>query len=118
FAYTGGCTLAALAAGASVTHVDASKDVVTWAHENAQRSGLNEKPVRWIVDDAITFVKREIKRGKIYDGIIIDPPKFGRAENGKVWKFEEHVPDLIDFCSQVLSEKPLFFLINSYAIDF
>ncbi len=118
FAYTGGSTLAALAAGASVTHLDASKDVVTWARGNSQLSALDTKPVRWIVDDAVTFVKREIKRGKKYDGIILDPPKYGRAENGKVWKFEHDIPKLLEICTQILSEKPLFILINAYTIEY
>lgn len=118
FAYTGGSTLSALAAGASVTHLDASKDVVTWARGNSQLSGLDTKPVRWIVDDAVTFVKREIKRGKKYDGIILDPPKYGRAENGKVWKFEHDIPKLLEMCTQILSEKPLFILINAYTIEY
>jgi len=118
FAYTGGCTLAALASGAQVTHLDASKEIVSWAHENAQASGLHEKPVRWIVDDAMTFVKREIKRGKKYDGIILDPPKFGRAENGKVWKFEQDFPHLLELCQEILTPDPLFILINTYTVEF
>ncbi len=118
FAYTGGCTLAALAGGASVTHLDASKDVVTWARSNSQISGLDTKPVRWIVDDAVTFVKREIKRGKKYDGIIIDPPKYGRAENGKVWKFEHDLPKLLEMCTEILSDMPLFILINAYTVEY
>ncbi|HRN69953.1 MAG TPA: class I SAM-dependent methyltransferase [Candidatus Woesebacteria bacterium] len=118
FAYTGGGTLAALAEGASVTHVDALKEVVTWAHENAQLSGLNEKPVRWIVDDALTFVKREVKRSKTYDGIIIDPPKFGRSAVGKIWKFEEQIQELLDACRQILSPKPVFILLNTYTVEF
>jgi 23S rRNA (cytosine1962-C5)-methyltransferase len=117
FAYTGGCTLAGLAAGASVTHVDASKSTVTWAHENAVLSGLAERPVRWIVDDAMTFVKREIKRGRKYDGIILDPPKFGRAENGKIWKFEQDFPKLLELSKEILSEKPLFFIVNAYTVE-
>lgn len=118
FAYTGGCTLAALSKGAAVTHVDALKEVVTWAHENAQLSGLNEKPVRWIVDDALTFVRREVKRGKKYDGIIIDPPKFGRSAEGKVWKFEEDIQLLLEACMQILTEKPSFILLNTYTVEF
>jgi 23S rRNA (cytosine1962-C5)-methyltransferase len=117
FAYTGGCTLAALAAGASVTHVDASKSTVTWAHENATLSKLDDRPVRWIVDDAVTFVKREIKRGKKYDGIILDPPKFGRAENGRVWKFDQDIPKLMASCKEILSEKPLFVIVNAYTVE-
>ncbi len=118
FAYTGGCTLAALAEGASVTHVDALKEAVTWAHENAQLSALNDRPVRWIVDDALTFVKREIKRGKKYDAIIIDPPKFGRSAEGKVWKFEEDIQELLSSCQQLLSEQPVFVLLNAYTVEF
>lgn len=118
FAYTGGCTLAALAAGATVTHLDASKEVVTWAHQNAQLSGLDNRPVRWIVDDAVTFVRREIKRGKQYDGIILDPPKFGRAENGKVWKFDQDFPKLLELCKQLLTPNPLFILINTYTVEY
>lgn len=118
FAYTGGSTLAALVKGASVTHLDALKEVVTWAHENAQLSGLNEKPVRWIVDDAMTYVKREIKRGKKYDAIILDPPKFGRAASGKVWKFEQDIEPLLLACKQLLSTKPAFILLNTYTVEF
>ncbi len=118
FAYTGGCTLAALAEGASVTHLDALKEVVTWAHENAQLSKLDTKPVRWIVDDAATFVKREIKRGKKYDAIIIDPPKFGRAATGKVWKFEQDIQPLLEACKQIISSHPTFILLNTYTVEF
>jgi len=118
FAYTGGCTLAASSAGASVTHLDASKEIVTWAHENAKLSGLSDRPVRWIVDDAVTFVKREIKRGRSYDAIIIDPPKFGRAENGKLWKIEEDLPALLKLCRQLLGKQPLFIILNTYAVAF
>lgn len=118
FAYTGGSTLAALAEGSSVTHLDALKEAVTWAHENAQLSGLNEKPVRWIVDDAFTFVKREIKRGKTYDAIIIDPPKFGRSAEGKVWKFEQDIQQLLDSCKKILTPKPAFILLNTYTVEF
>lgn len=118
FAYTGGATLAALASGTAVTHVDASKSTVTWAHENATLSGLDGHPVRWIVDDALTFVKREVKRGKKYDGIIMDPPKFGRAENGKIWKFEEHTKILLEACRDVLSLDPVFCLVNAYTVEY
>ena len=118
FAYTGGCTLAAASAGASVTHLDASKEIVTWASENAKLSGLYDRPMRWIVDDATTFVKREIKRGRLYDGIIIDPPKFGRAENGKLWKIEEDLPVLLEMCRQILSKQPLFIILNTYTVAF
>lgn len=118
FAYTGGCTLAALAEGASVTHLDALKEAVNWAHENAQLSKLDTKPVRWIVDDAMTFVKREIKRGKQYDAIIIDPPKFGRSADGKVWKFEQDIQLLLEACKQILTSKPAFILLNTYTVEF
>ncbi len=118
FAYTGGCTLAALSEGASVTHVDALKEVVTWAHENAQLSRLDTKPVRWIVDDAMTFVKREVKRGKTYDAIIIDPPKFGRSADGKVWKFDQDIQLLLEECKKILTPKPTFILLNTYTVEF
>ena len=114
FAYTGGATVACLAAGASVCHVDSSKGMVTWAKENVASSGLSEKPVRYIVDDVIKFVNREIRRGNKYDAIIMDPPSYGRGTNGEVWKFEDNICDLVELCSQVLSDDPLFFLINSY----
>ncbi len=114
FAYTGGATLAAASAGASVTHVDASKGMVTWAKENAKSSGLSEAPVRWIVDDCVKFVEREIRRGNHYDGIIMDPPSYGRGPKGEIWKIEEAVFPLVSLCAKLLSEKPLFFLINSY----
>lgn len=114
FAYTGGATLAAAKAGASVTHVDASKGMVTWAKENAVSSGLGEAPVRWIVDDCVKFVEREIRRGNHYDGIIMDPPSYGRGPKGEIWKIEEKIHMLVKLCVQLLSDKPLFFLINSY----
>lgn len=114
FAYTGGATVACASAGASVCHVDSSKGMVAWAKENIASSGLQEKPVRYIVDDVVKFVNREIKRGNFYDAIIMDPPSYGRGTNGEVWKFEENISDLIELCSKVLSHKPLFFLINSY----
>ena len=114
FAYTGGATLAAAAAGASVTHVDASKGMVTWAKENAVASGLAEAPVRWLVDDCVKFVEREIRRGNHYDGIIMDPPSYGRGPKGEVWKIEEKIYPLVCFCEKLLSDDPLFFLINSY----
>ncbi len=114
FAYTGGATLAAAAAGASVTHVDASKGMVTWAKENAHASGLSEAPVRWLVDDCVKFVEREIRRGNHYDGIIMDPPSYGRGPKGEVWKIEEKIYPLVCLCEKLLSEDPLFFLINSY----
>ena len=114
FAYTGGATLACAEAGASVCHVDASKGMVAWARENAQLSGLSDTPVRWIVDDCEKFVKREIRRGKKYDGIVMDPPSYGRGSGGEIWKLEDSIYDLVELCSQVLTEKPLFFLLNSY----
>lgn len=114
FAYTGGATLAAAAAGANVTHVDASKGMVNWAKENAASSGLSEKPIRWLVDDCVKFVEREIRRGNTYDAIIMDPPSYGRGPKGEIWKIEDAIHPLIRLCTQVLSEKPLFFLINSY----
>lgn len=114
FAYTGGATLAAAAAGASVTHVDASKGMVTWAKENAISSGLKDAPIRWLVDDCVKFVEREIRRGNHYDAIIMDPPSYGRGPKGEIWKIEESIYPLIQLCSQILTDNPLFFLINSY----
>jgi len=114
FAYTGGATLAAAAAGASVTHVDASKGMVTWAKENAASSNLSEAPIRWIVDDCIKFVEREIRRGNQYEAIIMDPPSYGRGPKGEIWKIEEAIHPLIQSCAKLLSKKPLFFLVNSY----
>ena len=114
FAYTGGATLAAAAAGASVTHVDASKGMVTWAKENAVASGLKDAPIRWLVDDCVKFVEREIRRGNHYDAIIMDPPSYGRGPKGEIWKIEEAIHPLVKLCTQLLSDDPLFFLINSY----
>lgn len=114
FAYTGGATCAAAKAGASVTHVDASKGMVTWAKENAVSSGLEDAPIRWIVDDCVKFVEREIRRGRKYDGIIMDPPSYGRGPKGEIWKIEEKIYPFIELCAQLLSDKPLFFLVNSY----
>ena len=115
FAYTGGATVAAAYAGADeVCHVDASKGMVSWAKENIQLSGLENQKVRFIVDDVIKFVQREIRRGRQYDGIIMDPPSFGRGPNGEIWKIENELYGLVELCSQVLSPNPLFFLINSY----
>ena len=114
FAYTGGATVACLAAGASVCHVDSSKGMVAWAKENVESSGLKDRPVRFLIDDVVKFVNREIRRGNKYDAIIMDPPSYGRGANGEVWKFEENIGDLIELCMKVLSDKPLFFLINSY----
>ena len=114
FAYTGGATLAAAKAGASVTHVDASKGMVGWAKENAKSSGLEDAPIRWIVDDCVKFVEREIRRGNHYDAIIMDPPSYGRGPKGEIWKIEDAIHPLVKLCAQLLSDKPLFFLINSY----
>lgn len=114
FAYTGGATLAAAAAGASVTHVDASKGMVAWAKENVNSSGLQDKQIRYIVDDVVKFVQREIRRGNTYDAIIMDPPSYGRGTSGEVWQFESNISDLVELCTKVLSKDPLFFLINSY----
>lgn len=118
FAYTGGATLAAANAGASVTHVDASKGMVSWAKENTVASGLKDAPIRWIVDDCQKFVEREIRRGNHYDGIIMDPPSYGRGPKGEIWKIEDAIHPLVTLCSQLLSENPLFFLINSYTTGF
>ena len=114
FAYTGGATVACLSAGASVCHVDSSKGMVSWAKENVVSSGLEKRPVRYIVDDVIKFVQREIRRGNKYDAIIMDPPSYGRGTSGEVWQFENNISDLVNLCTQVLSDNPLFFLINSY----
>ena len=114
FAYTGGATVAALAAGAKVTHVDASKGMVQWAKENTVTSKLADRPVRWLVDDCLKFVKREIRRGNKYDAIIMDPPSYGRGPNGEVWKLELQIDELLSETGKLLSEKPLFFLLNSY----
>ena len=114
FAYTGGATLACAAAGAEVCHVDASRGMVAWARENAALSGLEDRHVRWIVDDCEKFVARELKRGKRYDGIIMDPPSYGRGPGGEVWKLEEQIYDMVSLCARALSEAPLFFLLNSY----
>lgn len=114
FAYTGGATLACLSAGANVCHVDASKGMTQWARENAASSNLEKLPQRWIVDDCIKFVQREIRRGNRYDAVIMDPPSYGRGPGGEVWKLEEQVYSLVELCSKVLSDNPLFFNINSY----
>ena len=114
FAYTGGATIAAAASGASVTHVDASKGMVTWAKENAISSGLKDAPIRWIVDDCVKFVEREIRRGNHYDAIIMDPPSYGRGTKGEIWKIEDCVYPLIQLCTKLLSDKPLFFFFCSY----
>ena len=114
FAYTGGATLACAAAGASVCHVDASKGMVAWARENAMLSGLGDRPIRWIVDDCKKFVEREIRRGSRYDGILLDPPSYGRGPGGEVWKLEEQIYDLLALTGQLLSDNAVFFLLNSY----
>ena len=114
FAYTGGATVACSYAGAQVVHVDSSKGMVSWAKENIASSGLADRPVRFIIDDVTKFVQREIRRGNKYDAIIMDPPSYGRGKNGEVWQFENNISDLVELCSQVLSDNPLFFLINSY----
>ena len=114
FAYTGGATVACSYAGASVCHVDSSKGMVAWAKENIASSGLSDRPVRFIIDDVTKFVQREIRRGNKYDAIIMDPPSYGRGKNGEVWQFENNISDLVELCSNGLSDDPLFFLINSY----
>ncbi len=114
FGYTGAATLACLKAGAEVCHVDASKGMVAWARENAASSGLSDRPARWLVDDCVKFVQREQRRGNTYDGIIMDPPSYGRGPNGEVWKLEEQLYPLVELCVPVLSENPLFFILNSY----
>ena len=114
FAYTGGATVACLSAGASVCHVDSSKGMTTWAKENVISSGLEKRPVRYIIDDVVKFVNREIRRGNKYDAIIMDPPSYGRGAKGEVWQFEDNIYDLVNLCTNVLSDKPIFFLINSY----
>ncbi len=118
FGYTGASTLAAAHAGAAVTHVDASKASVTWARKNLELSGLGDRPVRWIVDDALIFLKREYKRGRRYDGIIMDPPTFGRGPKGEVWKIEDQLSDLMIHCRQVLSDQPLFILLTTHSPGF
>lgn len=115
FAYTGGATLACARAGAEVCHVDGSKTAVAWARENAELSGLKDSPIRWIIDDVMAFLKREIKRGRKYDAIIMDPPSFGHGPKDELWKIEEHFLELIKLCREVLSEDPLFVIINGYA---
>jgi len=118
FGYTGGATLAAAKAGAEVAHVDASKTAVAWARENAKLSGLEDKSIRWIIEDALLFVKREVKRGNKYDGIVMDPPAFGHGPKDEIWKIEEDLLELIKLCKELLSEHPLFFLINGYAAGY
>jgi len=116
FGYTGLASLAAAAAGARVTHVDASKKVVTWARENQELSGLTDRPVRWIVDDALKFIQRDARRGVVYDGLILDPPKFGRGPKGEVWEFYKLLPELLQTCRQVLAPQPRFVLLTAYAV--
>ena len=118
FGYTGGATLACAQAGAHVTHVDAAKGMVQWAKENRELSGLPETSCRWIVEDALRFVQREIRRGNSYDGILMDPPSYGRGPSGEVWKLENELYGLVDTCAQALSPQPLFFLVNSYTTGF
>ena len=115
FAYTGGATIACLKAGASVTHVDASKGMVGWAKENAVASGVADRPVRWLVDDCLKFIAREIRRGNKYDGIVMDPPSYGRGPNGEVWKIEQQLDELLYSTAKILSDDALFFLLNSYS---
>ncbi len=115
FAYTGGATVACLKAGASVTHVDAAKGMVQWAKENAVASGVGDRPVRWLVDDCLKFIAREIRRGNKYDGIVMDPPSYGRGPNGEVWKIEQQLQELLELSSQILSNDAIFFLLNSYS---
>lgn len=116
FGYTGLASLAAAAAGAQVTHVDASKKSVTWARENQELSGLKEKPIRWVVEDAVKYVQREAKRGVKYDGIILDPPKFGRGPKGEIWEVYKSLPNLLDMCRACLSDSPLFVIVTVYAV--
>jgi 23S rRNA (cytosine1962-C5)-methyltransferase len=116
FGYTGLATLAAAQAGAQVTHVDASRKVVSWARENQALSKLEDRPVRWIVDDALKFVEREARRSSLYEGLILDPPKFGRGPKGEVWEFYKLIPELLHACRLVLSERPLFILLTAYAV--
>ena len=114
FGYTGAATLACMEAGATVTHVDASKGMVAWAKENAAASGLKDAPIRWLVDDCVKFVEREIRRGNQYDAIIMDPPSYGRGPKGEIWKIEESIYPFIELTTQILTDKPLFYLVNSY----
>lgn len=118
FGYTGGATLSALRGGASVTHVDGSKTAITWARQNAELSSLADKSVRWILDDALAFAKREVKRENRYDAVIMDPPAFGHGPDGEVWKIEKSLPELISLLPKLLTEKPLFVLVNGYAAGY
>lgn len=117
FGYTGIASLVAASTGASVTHVDASKPSVDWARENQKLSGLEDAPIRWIVDDVIKFLKKEIKRGERYDAIIMDPPSYGKGPNGEVWKIEDELPELLSACREILSDKPLFVIFNMYSTE-
>lgn len=114
FAYTGGASVACLSAGAHVTHVDSSKGMVEWAKENVKSSNLDDKPIRYLVDDVVKFVKREIRRGNKYDAIVMDPPSYGRGSSGEVWNIENDLFNLVSLCTELLSDNPLFFIINSY----
>lgn len=118
FGYTGGASLICAKAGAEVTHVDASKSAITWANENAELSGLSDKPIRWILDDALAFVKKEIRRGVKYDAIVMDPPSYGRGAKGELWKIEEGFLDLVEGAYELLSDKPLFFVLNGYSAGY
>lgn len=118
FGYSGGATLACAQAGASVTHVDASRAAMTWANENAEASGLKDKPIRWMLDDALAFVKRELRREKKYDAIIMDPPAFGRGAKGEIWKIDESFLELFDDCVKLLTDQPLFMIVNGYAAGY
>ncbi len=117
FAYTGGATLACAAGGATVTHVDSAKGAIEWAKANARASGLEKRPIRWIVDDALKFVQREARRGNRYDGIILDPPRFGRGAKGEVWKIQDNLPEMLEACKTILSATPSFILLNAYTAD-
>lgn len=114
FAYTGGASVACLSAGASVVHVDSSRGMVDWAKENVKASNLEDRPIRYLVDDVVKFVKREIRRGNKYDAIVMDPPSYGRGSNGEVWDIEKDLFNLVELCTEILSDNPLFFIINSY----
>ncbi len=114
FGYTGAATLAAAASGSSVTHVDSARAMVSWCSENARLSGLDDKPIRYLVEDCLTFLQRELRRGNLYDGIIMDPPTFGRGKNGKIWKLSEHLPYLLDTAQELLSDQPVLLLLNTY----
>lgn len=118
FGYTGGATLAALKSGAEAVHVDASKVAIVWAKENAKESGLSEKPVRWITDDVISFIKREIRRGNKYDGIVMDPPAYGHGPSGEMWQIEEDLLKMLLLCREIISDNPAFLLLNGYAAGY